>query len=96
MSSADIVTIIDDYDEDEDDDLAENDDDDDHGENDDTNEDVVAVLSSYPAAISLVASGRVDPSPLITTKFDLTEVVDAFQLARQTQEGVLKVMIRCN
>ena len=67
-----------------------------HNENDDTMKTILLLLYSYPAAISLVASGRIDPSPIVTTKFDLTDVVDAFQLAKEAQEGVLKVMIRCN
>lgn len=48
--------------------------------------------NSYPVALALVASGRVDVQPLITHCFTLHQVEEAFHTARK---GVaIKVMIR--
>jgi len=45
----------------------------------------------FDKAIELLRSGKVDPEPLITRVFPLSEVGEAMQLAQQN--GVLKVLI---
>lgn len=52
--------------------------------------------NDYPAAISLVASGKVDTSPIVTTRFHLTNVLEAFHLAKRSLDGVVKIMIACD
>lgn len=53
------------------------------------------VLHSYPIALDLVASGRVNVKPLITHRFKLEETVGAFETARTGAGGAIKVMISC-
>lgn len=47
----------------------------------------------YPAAVDLVASGKIDPKILITHRFPFEKAEDAFETVRKGGEGVLKVMI---
>lgn len=47
----------------------------------------------YPAALSLIASGRIDVKPLITHRYSLQEAVNAFKMAESGQ--AIKVMIQC-
>ncbi|CAH3121192.1 unnamed protein product [Pocillopora meandrina] len=50
----------------------------------------------YPAALALVASGKVDAKPLITHHFKLEQSLDAFETSRTGAGGAIKVMIHCN
>lgn len=45
----------------------------------------------YPAALSLIASGRIDVKPLITHRYSLQEAVNAFKMAESGQ--AIKVMV---
>lgn len=47
--------------------------------------------SSYPAALELVASGRIDVKPLITHTYTLEETLQAFQRAKTGEGGAIKV-----
>jgi len=49
----------------------------------------------YPAALSMVASGKVDVKQLITHNFTLEETLQAFETARTGAGGAIKVMIHC-
>jgi len=42
----------------------------------------------------MVASGRFDPTPLITHRFTLDQIVEAYDLFSNRRDGVLKVVIR--
>ena len=44
--------------------------------------------------LSLVQSGRFDPTPLITHRFSLEEIPKAYQLFGERSDGVLKVAIK--
>ena len=44
--------------------------------------------------LNLVQSGRFDPTPLITHRFPLGEIVEAYHLLGERSEGVLKVAIK--
>ena len=44
--------------------------------------------------LSLVQSGRFDPTPLITHRFSLDEIVQGYQLFGERSDGVLKVAIK--
>lgn len=44
--------------------------------------------------LSLVESGRFDPTPLITHRFPLDQIVEGYQLFGDRAEGVLKVAIK--
>jgi L-iditol 2-dehydrogenase len=48
---------------------------------------------TWPTAIELVSSGRVDVKPLVTHRFGLQRVVDAFELTRTAADGAIKVMV---
>lgn len=52
-------------------------------------------MCSYPDAIDLLASGKVDVKPLITHTYKLEETLQAFETARTGREGAIKVMIHC-
>ena len=49
--------------------------------------------NSYPKALDMVASGRVNVKPLITHNYKLEETLDAFERARTGEGGAIKVMI---
>ena len=44
--------------------------------------------------MSMVAAGRFDPLPLITHRYGLEDIVEAYDLFSQRRDGVLKVAIR--
>jgi alcohol dehydrogenase len=44
--------------------------------------------------ISVVQSKRFDPTPLLTHKFSLDQIVEAYDLFGSCRDGVLKVAIR--
>jgi len=54
---------------------------------------VFRYANCYPAALSLIASGRIDVKPLITHRFNINESVQAFEMAESGQ--AIKVMIQC-
>ncbi|CAF0742915.1 unnamed protein product [Adineta ricciae] len=54
---------------------------------------VFRYANCYPAALSLIASGRIDVKPLITHRYDIKESVQAFEMAESGQ--AIKVMIKC-
>ncbi|CAF0803849.1 unnamed protein product [Adineta steineri] len=54
---------------------------------------VFRYANCYPAALSLIASGRIDVKPLITHRFKINESVQAFEMAESGQ--AIKVMIQC-
>jgi len=49
----------------------------------------------YPAAIGMVASGKVDLKPLVTHRYDLKDAIKAFETARDGTGGAIKVMLKC-
>ncbi len=51
---------------------------------------------SYPIALEMVASGRVNVMPLITHRYKLEESIAAFETARTGAGGAIKVMISCS
>lgn len=54
------------------------------------------LFASFPLAIQLVASGRVDVKPLITHTFPLSEALTAFQTAKEcATNGAIKVQVEC-
>ncbi|CAG8025140.1 unnamed protein product [Penicillium salamii] len=48
----------------------------------------------YPAAIDLVASGRVKPQKLVTHRYKFEEAMEAFEKVKNGGEDVLKVIIQ--
>lgn len=48
---------------------------------------------TYPRAISLVEKGLVDVRPLITHRFDLDHIQEAFTLVEQYADGVIKALV---
>lgn len=50
---------------------------------------------SYPTALDMVASGKVDVKPLITHHYKLEETLKAFETAKTGEGGAIKVMIHC-
>ena len=47
----------------------------------------------FALAIDLLASGRVDPSPLVTHRFPLAEIQQAFETAGDKSTGAVKVLV---
>jgi alcohol dehydrogenase len=44
--------------------------------------------------MSLVKSGRFDPTPLITHRFSLDNIVEAYEMFGERRDGVLKIAVR--
>jgi len=53
----------------------------------------IALILSYPTALAMIASGKVDVKRLITHHFTLEESLKAFETARDGTGGAIKVMI---
>jgi L-iditol 2-dehydrogenase len=53
------------------------------------------VLNSFPLAIYLVSSGKLNVKPLITHRFKLEDALEAFETARTSAGGAIKVQIEC-
>ena len=53
-------------------------------------------LSSYPLALDMIASGKINVKPLITHRFKLEESIKAFETAATGAGGAIKVMISCD
>lgn len=51
--------------------------------------------SSYPAALAMVASGKVNIRQLITHNYVLEDTLSAFETAKTGAGGAIKVMIHC-
>jgi len=56
---------------------------------------VFRYANCYPAALALVASGKVNVKRLITHNYKLEETIEAFETARTGAGGAIKVMIHC-
>ena len=52
---------------------------------------VFRYANCYPAALSLIASGRIDVKPLITHRYNINQSVEAFEMAESGQ--AIKVMV---
>lgn len=50
---------------------------------------------SFPIAIHLVSSGKINVKPLITHRFKLENALQAFETARTSADGAIKVQILC-
>lgn len=53
------------------------------------------VLYSFPAALDLLSSGKIDVGPLITHRYKLSDVSTAFLTAKTGRDGAIKVIIDC-
>jgi len=49
---------------------------------------------NYPEAIRLVASGEIDVRPILTHRFPLTRIAEAFELSYSRRDGVIKPIVR--
>lgn len=49
--------------------------------------------NTWPAAIELVSSGRVNVRSLVTHRFGLPQVLDAFETTRTAKDGAIKVVV---
>lgn len=47
----------------------------------------------YPAAVGLLAAGRIDTTPLITHRFRFPQVAEAMEFASRNREAALKTMV---
>lgn len=53
-------------------------------------------IFSYPAALALIASGKIkNIKSLITHHFDIKDAPKAFETAQKGLNGAIKVMIHC-
>jgi L-iditol 2-dehydrogenase len=49
--------------------------------------------NTYPTALALVASGQIDATPLVTHRFPLDRVADAFATVQNPASGAVKVIV---
>jgi len=56
---------------------------------------VFCYANCYPTAISLLASGRINLKPMITHRYPLEKVKDAFDHAISGRDGAVKIMLNC-
>jgi len=54
---------------------------------------VFRYANAYPAAVSLLAAGRVDTAPLITHRFQFPQVAEAMEFASANREAALKTIV---
>jgi len=54
---------------------------------------VFRYANTYPKALALITSGQIDVKPLITHRFNMNDVVKAFQVSKDMSDGCIKVMI---
>ena len=52
-----------------------------------------ATRTRIPTALALVASGQIDARPLVTHRFPLEEVAQAFATVQDVQSGAVKVIV---
>jgi L-iditol 2-dehydrogenase len=50
--------------------------------------------NAFPRAIALLASGRIDVHPLVSHRFDLAKVAEAFEFAADNPAQTIKLMVR--
>lgn len=56
---------------------------------------VFRYANTYPAALELVASGKVQMKRLVTHRFKMQDATDAFETARERSSKAIKVIIDC-
>lgn len=56
----------------------------------------IGYASDFGTAIDMVATGKVDPKPMITHHFKLEDVSKAFDLASKKEENYIKIMVHAN
>lgn len=50
--------------------------------------------NSFPLAIQLIESGKVNLKPLVTHKFPIESALDAFKTMKNPDAGSIKIMIQ--
>jgi len=54
---------------------------------------VFRYANTYRTALDLIASGRIDATPLVTHRFPFEQTVEAFETMRDARDGAVKVII---
>ena len=54
------------------------------------------LLCSFPVALDLISTGKIDVNPLITHHYKLNDVTTAFHTAKTGHDGAIKVIVDCN
>ncbi len=52
--------------------------------------------NTFPTGVNLLASGRVDVTPLISKRFELSQVPEAFEYVTQNRETCVKAIVNVN
>jgi len=52
--------------------------------------------NTYPAALAMIASGKINAKPLVTHHFTIEETLKAFETSRTGADGAIKVIIDCH
>ena len=53
-------------------------------------------ISNCAEILSLIEQGMIDTTPLITHRYSLEEIEEAYRMFENREEGVIKIAVKCS